>query len=84
MIVYLELPKANDSFNQGEPCAKIIDSDKFTHRIWVPASGRIVEVNEVLRKDYDLIKKDPYQRGWLFRLELTNWEQDRKGLLLST
>lgn len=83
-IIYLELPKANDSLNQGEPCAKIIDSDKFTHRIWAPASGHIVEVNEDLRKDYDLIKKDPYWRGWLFKLELTNWEQDRKGLLLST
>jgi CheY-like chemotaxis protein len=82
-IIYLELPKINDSLNQGELCAKIIDDRKFTHRIWSPASGRVVDINNILGKDYSLLKKDPYHKGWLFKLDLINWEEDRKGLLLS-
>jgi len=82
-IAYLELPKLKASFNQGEPCAKIIDSQKFTHRIWSPASGRVVEVNEKIKSDYFLVRKDPYYDGWLFKLELTNWKEDKKGLLIS-
>lgn len=82
-IIYLELPKMNDSLNQGELCAKIIDDEKFSYRIWSPASGRVVEINKVLGKDYSLLKKDPYNQGWLFKLDLANWEEDRKGLLLS-
>lgn len=82
-IIYLELPKINDGLNQGEVCAKIIDDEKFTHRIWSPASGRVIEINKILGKDYSLLRKDPYHKGWLFKLGLINWEQDRKGLLLS-
>jgi len=82
-IIYLEIAKMNDSLNQGELCAKIIDDEKFTYRIWSPASGRVVEINAILKKDYSLLRKDPYHKGWLFKLDLTNWEEDRNGLLLS-
>ena len=83
IITHLTLPQVSDSVNQGEECARITDADLFNHRIWSPATGRIIEVNEKLRGDFTLLRKDPYGEGWLFRMEPTNLEEDLKGLILS-
>lgn len=83
IVTHLELPRENDTVSQGEECARIIDAENLTHRIWSPVSGRVVEVNLKLKKDYSLLRKDPYQQGWLFRVEPTNLDEDLKGLVLS-
>jgi YesN/AraC family two-component response regulator len=83
IITQFELPQKNDNVTQGEVCATITDAEKFTHRIWSPTSGLVVEINEKLKEDYSLVRKDPYGSGWLFRIEPTNLEEDLKGLLLS-
>ena len=83
-ITHLALPQVSDSMTQGEECASITDADQFSHRIWSPASGRIVQVNEKLRGDPSVLRKDPYTEGWLFRMEPVNLEEDLKGLILSS
>lgn len=83
IITQLELPKENETVSQGEICGKITDAENFTHRIWSPAAGRVIEVNAKLKQDHSLLRKDPYGEGWLFRIEPTNLEEDLKGLLLS-
>lgn len=81
IIIQIVLPKAFDVINQGEVCAKITDADRFTHRIWSPASGRVIEINANLRGDFSLLRRSPYREGFLFRLELSRLEEDLKGLL---
>lgn len=83
IITHIALPKVSDSMAQGEECANITDADQSNHRIWSPASGRIVEVNEKLKGDSSLLRKDPYKEGWLFRMEPVNLEEDLKGLIFS-
>ncbi len=77
-ITNLQLPKENDNVLQGEMCAKIKDDG-----IWSPATGKVFEVNEKLKKDFSLLKKSPYQDGWLFRCELANFEEDKEALMFS-
>ncbi len=81
IVTLIELPKVSDVINQGEVCAKITDADRFTHRIWSPASGRLIEINSNLLADFSLLRRSPYQEGFLFRLELSRLEEDIKGLL---
>jgi len=83
IITQFELPKKGDRVSQGEVCGTITDAEKFMHRIWSPASGLVLETNEKLKEDYSLVRKEPYNKGWLFRIEPTNFEEDSKGLLLS-
>lgn len=83
IIVELELPRMDTIVSQGEICGKITDAEKFVHRIWSPASGRVIEVNEKLKEDPSLLRQDPYGEGWLFKIEPTNLEEDLKGLVLS-
>ncbi|MBM3284688.1 MAG: glycine cleavage system protein H, partial [Candidatus Aminicenantes bacterium] len=81
IITHLELPRVNDTISQGEVCGKVTDRDQFTHRIWSPASGRVVEVNAALLEDYSLLRRSPYNQGFLFRIETSQLEEDLKGLL---
>lgn len=83
IITQIELPKVSDVINQGEVCAKITDADRFTHRIWSPASGRVVAINVNLLSDFSLLRRSPYHDGYLFRLELSQLAEDTKGLLLA-
>jgi len=83
IITQLELPKVNDAITQGDVCGKISDADHFVHRIWSPASGRVVEVNPRLTADSSILRRDPYESGYLFRIETSNLEEDLKGLLLA-
>jgi CheY-like chemotaxis protein len=83
IITQLELPKVNDAITQGDVCGKISDADHFVHRIWSPASGRVIEVNVRLNNDYSLLRRDPFHSGFLFRIETSNLDEDVKGLLLA-
>jgi len=79
-IAQLELPKENKSIFQGEVSARITDGENNVHRVWSPATGKIVHVNHDLEKDPSLLKNDPYGKGWLFKLESPNLDLDLKGL----
>lgn len=83
IITALELPQKNESVTQGEECAKLTDAENFSHRIWSPATGMVIEVNERLKEDFSLLRKSPYGEGWLFRIEPTALEEDLKGLVAS-
>jgi len=83
IITQLELPKVNEAITQGNVCGKISDADHFVHRIWSPASGRVIEVNARLAADSSVLRRDPFQNGFLFRIETDNLEEDLKGLLLA-
>lgn len=83
IITHLELPKKNETVSQGEVCGTITDTEKYTHRIWSPASGHVTDVNQKLQEDHSFLRKAPYSDGWLFKIEPTNLEEDLKGLLLS-
>jgi CheY-like chemotaxis protein len=83
IITQLDLPKVNDVVSQGNICGKITDAEGLTHRIWSPASGRVIEVNVKLLEDTSLLRRDPYLGGYLFRIETSNLEDDIKGLLLA-
>lgn len=83
IITQLELAKVNETISQGEVCGKVTSADQLSHRIWSPASGRIIEVNSRLMEDFSLLRRDPYNLGALFRIEPANLEEDAKGLLLA-
>ena len=46
-----------------------------------PVIGTIVEVNTELQDAPELINQDPHGKGWLVRVELTDWEADKAKLL---
>lgn len=79
-IVFLELPSVDDSFEKGETFANI-ESVKAASEIYMPISGKIVEVNEGLVDAPEKLNEDCYEGGWLVKIESDASESEFDDLL---
>ena len=68
-IVYISLPEVGSKLKAGKECA-VVESVKAAADIYSPTTGTVVEVNEALRDTPELVNKDPYGKGWIYRLQL--------------
>lgn len=66
-IVFVDLPPVGKVFRQGEVAA-VVESVKTAADVFMPVSGEVVEVNEVLRSDPSLANRDPMGEGWFFKV----------------
>ncbi len=80
-VVYVELPKAGDKFESGEPFGSV-ESVKAVSEIYMPLSGSVVEVNDSLNDEPERVNTDPYGDGWMIRIKMDNPSQV-DGLLSS-
>lgn len=70
-VVYVELPKAGESFGAHESFGSV-ESVKAVSEIFTPVSGEVVEVNESLNDEPEKVNNDPYGEGWMVRMRLSN------------
>ncbi len=73
-IVYVELPEAGETFNAMESFGSI-DSVKTSSELYIPVSGEVIEVNEDVIDRPELVNEDPYGKGWLIKIRITNPEE---------
>jgi glycine cleavage system H protein len=57
-----------------------IESTKATSAIIAPVSGKIIEVNEELAESPEIINEDPYEKGWIAVIEMSD-TKEIEGLL---
>ncbi len=81
-IKEFELSTVGEDLLQGIPCATATSSDGSIHEIMCPLSGSILEVNTEAQLNPSLVEKDPYFRGWLYRILPSNPESDLRWLSL--
>jgi glycine cleavage system H protein len=68
-IVYVEVTALNRDVKKGDTVG-VVESVKATSDIYSPADGKVLEVNPALANAPDLLNKDPYGAGWMFKLKL--------------
>lgn len=73
-IVYLSEPEVGREVSRGEEVAEI-ESVKAVSQIFSPVSGKIIEVNHDVIESPEIINEDPYERGWIFKIELSSKEE---------
>lgn len=73
-IVSIDLPRVGDEIERGEPVG-MIDSQKASTEVFAPVSGVVLEINELINDDPAVINTDPYEEGWLIRIEVEDLEQ---------
>lgn len=77
-----EFAPVGEDLLQGIPCAEATSPDGANHNIMCPLSGRILEVNAGAQSDPSLVERDPYFRGWLYRILPSNPASDLQWLSL--
>ena len=70
-LVFVELPAVGRTLAHGEACA-VVESVKTASDIYSPVSGTVVEMNQAVADNPELVNSEPYGKGWLFKLELSN------------
>jgi len=79
-VAFLETAEAGTELKQGQEIGKI-ETIKATFGILSPVSGKVIKVNPELETSAYLINESPYDEGWIYKIELTNFESDKKELL---
>lgn len=78
----LELAEPGEDLLQGIPCAVATSPDGSAHGIMCPMSGKVLEVNEEVQAHPSLVEKDPYFKGWLYRILPSDPESNLQWLSL--
>ena len=80
-VVFVELPNIGDVFEKDDVFGTV-EAVKTVADLYIPVSGKIVEINENLESVPELINSSPYEKGWIVKVELSN-PSEIEGLLNS-
>ena len=78
-IIFLEFPTVEENFNDGDVFGTI-EAVKTVSDMYMPLTGKVVEVNEDLNDTPEQVNEDPYKNGWMVKIELDN-NADQSKLL---
>lgn len=78
-LVYVELPEVGSELSAGDACA-VVESVKAASDVYSPVEGVVVEINEALADQPELVNEQPYDDGWIMRLDQVS-EEEIAGLL---
>jgi glycine cleavage system H protein len=70
-LVHIELPEVGGTINKGDVLGEV-ESVKAVSDLYAPVSGTIVEVNEGLVDDLDALSEEPFGRGWIVKIRMSN------------
>jgi len=70
-IVFIDLPKVGTTVAAGQQIGEV-ESTKTTSTIYTPIGGTIVKVNTDLKDHPEAVNADPYGKGWMAVIELSN------------
>ncbi|MDD5644598.1 MAG: glycine cleavage system protein GcvH [bacterium] len=73
-VVFVELPKAGTEVEANGEVA-VIESVKTAADVYTPVSGKITKVNNLLDKDPSFINSDPYNKGWIFEIQIKDMSE---------
>ena len=70
-VVYVELPKAGESFASNESFGSV-ESVKAVSELFSPVSGQVTEVNGALEDQPEKVNTDPYGDAWMIRVKMSS------------
>lgn len=80
-IIYVELHPIGSKIQKGKPFGTI-EAVKAVSDLYAPVSGKIIEINKELANSPNLINEDPYEKGWMTKIEMS--EPDEVNELLTS
>lgn len=73
-LVYVELPEVGDELSKDDECC-VVESVKAASDVYAPVSGTVVAVNTDLIDSPEQVNQEPYEGGWLFKIEVADADE---------
>ena len=78
-IVFVECETVGDDLEAGDTFGTI-EAVKTVSDLYLPVAGEVLEFNEELEGEPELVNKDPYGKGWIVKIKISD-ETELDGLL---
>ena len=78
-IVFVECETVGDALEAGETFGTI-EAVKTVSDLYLPVAGEVLEFNEELEGEPELVNKDPYGKGCIVKIKISD-ETELDGLL---
>ncbi len=73
-IVYVDVDTLDDNVEEGEVFGSV-EAVKTVSDLFMPLSGEVIEFNEDLEDDPELVNTDPYGKGWMIKIAISDDSQ---------
>jgi glycine cleavage system H protein len=70
-VVFVDIDPAITEVKKGESIGTI-EAVKTVSDIFAPFSGKVIELNEILKDSPEMVNSDPYGNGWMLKVEITD------------
>ncbi len=74
-LTKIRLPAEGDEFSKDEPFGRLSVGSGTGLRLLSPVSGEVVAINEDIVDAPEAILEDPYEEGWLIRMDLNSMSE---------
>ena len=81
-IVYVEVETVGETL-EADAVFGTVEAVKTVSDLFLPVSGEIIEFNDSLEETPEDVNSDPYSKGWMIKLKVTDTD-DLNELLDST
>ena len=78
-IVFVECETVGDALEAGETFGTV-EAVKTVSDLYLPVAGEVLEFNKELEGEPELVNKDPYGKGWIVKIKISD-ETELDGLL---
>jgi glycine cleavage system H protein len=73
-IVFVEVETVGETLNEGEVFGTV-EAVKTVSDLYLPVDGEILEFNEALESNPELVNDDPYGKGWMVKVGVSEVTQ---------
>ncbi len=80
-IVFVDIETEGEELDK-DAVFGTVEAVKTVSDLYLPVSGKVLEVNEEITNEPELVNSDPYGKGWMIKLELTS-PDEVEGLMSS-
>jgi glycine cleavage system H protein len=70
-VVFIEVETMGETLKKGEVFGTI-EAVKTVSDMFMPVGGEVLEANPGLEESPDLVNKDPYGKGWMIRIKISD------------
>ena len=70
-IVYVEVETIDETLAKDEVFGSV-EAVKTVSDLYMPVSGEVIEFNEDLEDSPEIINEDPYGKGWMIKVRMTD------------
>jgi glycine cleavage system H protein len=70
-VVFIEIETVGETL-KSEEVFGTIEAVKTVSDMFMPVGGEVLELNPALEESPDVVNKDPYGKGWMVKIKITD------------